>query len=104
MEVKDKQESNLNTSRITLARFELTRSQTSLFLILSLIGIFMLPFTLADDIFLNLFRFLFTILPDYLIDSSHRPEDYLIYNFFPILIRIIISTIFPSINSFLGSE
>ena len=94
MEVKDKQESNLNTSRITLARFELTRSQTSLFLILSLIGIFMLPFTLAEEVFLNLFQFLFSILPDYLIDSSHRPEGYLIFSFFPILIRIIVSTIF----------
>jgi len=94
MEVKEKQESHLNYSRMTLARFELTRSQTSLFLILSLIGIFMIPFNLAGDIFLNLFQFLFSTLPDYLIDSSYRPEDYLIYNFFPILIRIIISTIF----------
>ena len=94
MEVKDKQESNFNTSRITLARFELTRSQTSLFLILSLVGVFLVPFTLAGDIFLNLFQFLFSILPDYLIDSSHRPEDYLVYTFSPILIRICVSTIF----------
>ena len=94
MEVKDKKESDLNYSRITLARFELTRSQTSLFLILSLIGVFMIPFTLAGDIFLNLFQFLFSTLPDYLADSSHRPEDYLTYHFFPILIRISVSIIF----------
>ena len=94
MEVKEKQESHLNCSRMTLARFELTSSQTSLFLILSLIGIFIVPYNLAGDIFLNLFQFLFSILPDYLIDSSYRPEDYLIYTFFPILIRIIVSTIF----------
>ena len=94
MEVKDKKEPYLYTSLRTLAGFELTRSQTSLFLILSLVGIFMVPFTLAGDIFLNLFQFLFSILPDYLIDSSYRPEDYLVYTFFPILIRLIISTIY----------
>ena len=94
MEVKEKQESHLNNSPMTLFRFELNRSQTSLFLILSLIGIFLIPYNLAVDIFLNLFQFLFRILPAYLSEPFHYPEDYLIYNFFPILIRIIISTIF----------
>jgi len=94
MEVKEKQESHLNYSPMTLFRFELNRSQTSLFLILSLIGIFMLPFILAGDIFLNLFNFLFSTLPNYLLEPDYRPEDYLIYNFFPILIKLIESTIF----------
>ncbi|MBY9008228.1 MAG: hypothetical protein KGD74_00020 [Candidatus Lokiarchaeota archaeon] len=94
MEVKEKQESNLNYSQMTLFRFELNRSQTSLFLILSLIGIFMLPFMLAGDIFLNLFQFLFSILPAYLSEPIHYHEDYLIYPFFRVLISIIISTIF----------
>jgi hypothetical protein len=94
MEVKEKQEPNLNYSLMTLFRFELNRSQTSLFLILSLIGIFMLPFILAGDIFLNLFQFLFSILPAYLSEPYHYHEEYLIYNFFPILIKLIESTIF----------
>ena len=94
LEVKKKPESGLSISRITLFGFELNRSQTSLFLILSLIGIFMLPFTLAGDIFLNLFNFLFSTLPNYLLEPDYRPEDYLIYHFFPILIRLIESTIF----------
>ena len=64
MEVKEKQEPTLNYFPMTLFRFELNRSQTSLFLILSLIGIFMLPFNLAGDIFLNLFQFLFSTLPN----------------------------------------
>jgi hypothetical protein len=94
MEVKETQESHLTYSQMTLARFELNRSQTSLFLILSLMGIFMLPFTLAGDVFLNLFQFIFHTLPAYLSDPSHYLGDYLIYHFFPILIRIIISIIF----------
>lgn len=94
MEVKEKQEPNLNYSPMTLFGFELNRSQTSLFLILSLMGIFMLPMNLAGDIFLNLFQFLFSTVPNYLLEPYHRPEDYLIYNFFPILISIIRSTIF----------
>ena len=94
MEVKEKQESHLNNSPMTLFRFELNRSQTSLFLILSLIGIFLIPFNLAGDIFLNLFQFLFHTLPTYLSEPQYYHEDYLIYHFFPILIRIIISTIF----------
>jgi len=94
LEVKKTPESGLSISRITLFGFELNRSQTSLFLILSLIGIFMLPFTLAGDIFLNLFNFLFSTLPNYLLEPDYRPEDYLVYHFFPILIRLIESTIF----------
>ncbi len=94
MEVKEKQESHLNYSPMTLFKFELNRSQTSLFLILSLIGIFMLPFTLAGDIFLNLFQFLFSILPAYLSEPQHYHENYLIYPLFRPLISIIISTIY----------
>jgi hypothetical protein len=94
MEVKEKQEPNLNYSPMTLFRFELNRSQTSLFLILSLMGIFMLPFILAGDIFLNLFQFLFSTLPAYLSEPQHYHEDYLIYPFFRTLISIIIYTIY----------
>jgi len=49
MEVGEKYETPLNDSRTTLFRFELNRSQASLFLIISLIGIFMLPFLLAQN-------------------------------------------------------
>jgi len=94
MEVKEKQEPNLNYFPMTLFGFELNRSQTSLFLILSLIGIFMLPFTIAGDIFLNLFQFLFSTLPIYLFEPQHYHEDYLFNHFFPILIRLIESVIF----------
>jgi len=94
MEAKEKQESHLNNSPMTLFRFELNRSQTSLFLILSFMGIFMLPYNLAADIFLNLFQFLFATLPAYLSEPQYYHKDYLIYNFFPILIMVIIHTIF----------
>ncbi|NVM43425.1 MAG: hypothetical protein HWN79_00775 [Candidatus Lokiarchaeota archaeon] len=94
MEDKEKQKSGFNNSGLKLFRFELSRSHTSLFLILSILGIFMIPSTLAGDVFINLFNFLFYTLPEYLLDSSYRPENYLIYHFFPILIRIIVSTIF----------
>ena len=94
MEVKKKYESHLTGSRMTLFGFDLNRSQTSLFLMLSLIGIFMLPFTLAGDIFLNLFQSIFSTLPTYLSEPELYHEDYLIYHFWPIIIRIIISTIF----------
>jgi len=94
MEVEEKYESNLNGSRTTLFGFELNRSQASLFLIISLIGIFMLPFSLAGEIFLNLFQFIFSTLPTYLSEPAVYHEDYLTYHFWPIIIRIIISTIF----------
>lgn len=93
LEVKEKQESGLSISRMTLFGFELNSSQTSLFLILSLIGIFMIPFNLAGEIFLNLFQFLFAALPAYLSEPQYYHEDYLIYHFYPILIRIIIFAI-----------
>lgn len=68
MEIKEKQESNLSNSQQTLFGFELNRAQTSLFLILSLIGVFILPFLLAAQIFFNLFQLFFNYLPRYLKD------------------------------------
>jgi Ca2+/H+ antiporter len=94
MDVEESYELHKNSTRMTLFGFELNRSQTSLFLILSLIGIFMLPFTLAGEIFLNLFQFLFSILPDYLSEPERYHEGYLVYYLSPIIIRIIIYTIF----------
>lgn len=98
MQDKGSQESDFKDSQTTLFRFELNRSQTSLFLILSLIGIFMIPSNLAGDVFLNLFSFLFVALPSYLSDPSHYHPDYLIYNFFPIIINIIVYTLLLTLS------
>ncbi len=94
MEVKEKKESNQGISQLTLFGFELNRPQTSLILILSLIGIFILPIMLAGDIFLNLFQLLFNSLPAYLSDPSHYSENYLSSSFSPILISLFRSTIY----------
>jgi len=94
MKITEKSDSHLNDSRMTLFRFELSRTQSSLFLMLSLIGIFMLSFTLAGEVFLNLFQFIFSTLPFYLAEPEPYHEDYLVYHFWPIIIRIIIYTIF----------
>lgn len=94
MEVKEKREPNLSITQQTLFRFELNRAQTSLILILSLIGIFMLPIILAGDIFLNLFQLLFNSLPAYLSDPSHYSENYLSSSFSPILILLLRSTLY----------
>lgn len=98
MENKEGQDADFKSSQLTLFKFELNRSQTSMFLILSLIGVFMIPYILAGDVFLNLFSFLFVSLPSYLSDPSHYHPDYLIYNFYPIIINIIINTLFLTLS------
>ncbi len=62
-------ESNPNDSRMTLFRFELSQSQSSLFLILSFIGIFMLSINLIVYIFFGLFDILFFYLPTFQFDE-----------------------------------
>jgi hypothetical protein len=59
MEANEKKISNLNNSCLTLFGFVLNRSQTILFLILSVIGIFMLPLILSFEIFSKLFHEIF---------------------------------------------
>lgn len=94
MEVNEKYETKTNNSRITLFRFELSPTQKILFLILSLIGVLYIPFILAGEIFLNLFQSLFVSLPAYLSNPEIYHEDYLFYNFAPVITSIIIYSIF----------
>jgi len=94
MEVKETYETKTNNSRITLFKFELSPTQKILFLILSLIGVLFLPFILAGDIFLNLFQSIFGSLPAYLSNPEIYHEDYLFYNFAPVITSIIIYSIF----------
>ena len=94
MAVKELYETKTNNSRITLYRFELNPTQKILFLILSLIGVLLLPFMLAGDIFINLFQAIFVSLPAYLANPEYYHEDYLFYNFSPFITNIIIYSIF----------
>ena len=98
MEDNEKNKSFITNSQLTLFKFELNRSQTSLFLILSLMGIFMLPFYLAQEIFLSLFQFIFSVIPNYIEEPGIRPEGYLIRHFIPIITNIILFTIFLSLS------
>ncbi|MFX0023029.1 MAG: hypothetical protein ACFE9S_11950 [Candidatus Hermodarchaeota archaeon] len=58
-----------NNSRMTLFRFELSQSQSSLFLILSLIGVIMLSIRLIVYIFFGLFDIIFFYLPTFQFDE-----------------------------------
>ncbi|MFX0083024.1 MAG: hypothetical protein ACFE94_14840 [Candidatus Hodarchaeota archaeon] len=98
MKDEEKIKSPETDSQLTLFRFELNRSQASLLLVLALMGIFMLPFNLAGDIFLNLFQLIFSILPSYLENPEVYHEDYLFYHFTPIIISIILSSIFLTLS------
>ena len=98
MKEEVKNDSPTSDSKLTLFRFELNLSQASLFLILSVMGIFMVSFLLAGEIFLNLFQFIFSVIPIYLEDPGVYHEDYLFYHFIPIITRIIISIIFLSLS------
>lgn len=96
MKVKENDELNLNNSQIVLFGFELNPSQTTLFLILSFIGIFILPLILAEEIFLRLFQILFVDLPNYFsLPEEYRPFPFksLFYFLAPTLINIIVISI-----------
>ncbi|MBY8992321.1 MAG: hypothetical protein KGD58_16365 [Candidatus Lokiarchaeota archaeon] len=97
MEVKEDFNTKTNNSQITLFGFELNRSQTVLFLILSVIGIFMLPLMLAIEIFTNLFKAIFFDVPNYLHIIEHFPiyrqELWFFYIFSPIITRIFVASI-----------
>ncbi|HEC40311.1 hypothetical protein LCGC14_0744620 [marine sediment metagenome] len=96
--IEEKNKSPISKSTITLFRFELNHSQASLFLILSLTGIFMLPYLLAGDIFLNLFQHIFYTIPRYMENPGVYVEDYLFRSLFPIVLSIIQSVIFLSMS------
>jgi len=98
MKEEVKNESPTSDSKLTLFRFELNRSQASLFLISSVMGIFIVSFLLAGDIFLNLFQFIFSVVPGYLENPGVYHEDYLFYHLIPIITRIIVSIIFLSLS------
>ncbi|MFX1573693.1 MAG: hypothetical protein ACFFB0_13165 [Promethearchaeota archaeon] len=99
MKVKEENESNQKKTSLILFRFELNRTQTTLFLILSLIGIFLFPSILAGIIFYDLFQSIFVELPSY--DKLYRYyhfiykdyEHFLFGTFAPVITNIIIHTI-----------
>ena len=99
MEVKERYESNLKNPHLILFGFELNRAQTTLFLILSLIGVFILPSILAVTIFLYLFNSIFVDLPSYHELYRHYRlfyEDYehfLFGIFAPVITSIIVYSI-----------
>lgn len=100
MEVKEVFNTKNNNSRIILFRFELNPTQKLLFLIISVVGVLFLPFMIAGDIFLNLFQSIFVSLPAYLSNPDSYHDDYLFYNFSPVITSIIIYSIFFSLSIF----
>ncbi len=98
IEDDEKNKPIISSSQLTLFKFELSRSQVSLFLVLSVMGIFMVSFLLVGDIFLNLFQFIFSTVPRYLENPGVYHEDYLFYNSIPIIIRIVVNIIFISLS------
>ncbi len=98
MEENEKNKPIISSSQLTLFKFELSRSQVSLFLVLSVMGIFMVSFLISGDIFINLFQFIFSTVPRYLENPGVYHEDYLFYNSIPIIIRIVVNIIFISLS------
>jgi len=94
MKVEEKYESSLNDSQLVLLGFELNRSQTTLILILSFIGLFMVTFELAIGISFNLFQFIFVVIPTYMEYPEVYHDLYLYYYFAPVITGIIKSSIF----------
>jgi hypothetical protein len=86
-----------NTEQVVLFGFELNRSQTVLFLILSVTGIFILPLFLAIEIFSNLFQVIFFHVPNYLVIIEHFPvyynELWFFYYFAPYITRILVNSL-----------
>jgi hypothetical protein len=94
MKVEKKNESQVNDSKVIVLGFELNHTQTILVLTVSLIGIFINFHSLAQSIFLSLFQFFFSTLPQFLNEPEPYHPDYPIYNFVPILTNIITNVIF----------
>lgn len=95
MEAEEKYESSLNDSQLVLFGFELNRSQTTLVLIFSFIGLFMTTFELAIGIFYGLFDFIFVELPFCLDHPEYCNGLFHHLSFTPSIISgIIISGIF----------
>lgn len=84
----------LNTIKTVLFKFELNRTQSMITLIISLIGIFILPLILASEIFVNLFQNIFVAIPSYFSDPEHYAELYLFNNLAPNITRMIIFSVF----------
>ncbi|MFX1573692.1 MAG: hypothetical protein ACFFB0_13160 [Promethearchaeota archaeon] len=85
---------NLPNSYLKLFGFELNYAQAKSFLILSLIGIFLLPLFLAIEIFVNLFWVIFIQIPFYMsLPAIYKqwPLSWVIFWYFaPVVIRIIV--------------
>ncbi|MFX1390132.1 MAG: hypothetical protein ACFE9Z_08730 [Promethearchaeota archaeon] len=85
-----------SANRLLLFGFELSHTQRSLFLVLSVIGILYLPFTFLT-VFVDLFQDLCITLPFYfssMFPESRRTPLWFHFIFTPHIIRIIVSSIF----------
>ncbi len=98
MENDEKNKPVINSSQLTLFKFELSSSQASLFLVLSVMGIFMVSILLVGEVFLNLFQFIYFTVPTYLENPGVYHEDYLFYHVVPVITRIIVYIIFVSLS------
>jgi len=101
MEVIEDNKSKLTNSKVILFGFELTRTQSTLLLIISFVGILYLPYTLIEEVLYNLFQTLFVSLPFYF--SPTLPEylrtDFWFYYFFAShIVRIIVTTALLSLS------
>ncbi|NHJ25775.1 MAG: hypothetical protein EAX89_14430, partial [Candidatus Lokiarchaeota archaeon] len=92
--MKENFELEMNSSKTVLFNFELNRTQSTITLIISLIGIFILPLILASEIFINLFQNIFVAIPSYFSDPEHYAELYLFNNLAPNITRMIIFSVF----------
>jgi len=93
MEVKEQKSENLNDSQLILFGFELNRSQTTLVLIFSLVGLFTTTIELSMNIF-TLLNNLFLAIPGYLSQPNVYHKFHFYYNFAPVITRIIVFSIF----------
>lgn len=98
MKAEKKSEPSANESKFILFRFELSRSQAILVLIVAFMGVLVIANTLAESIFLNLFQFLFYILPMVSAEPGLYHPGYLTYHFIPIISGIIVSIILLSLS------
>lgn len=100
MEFKKQTEFDSLNARNVLFGFELSRTQTLMIMIFSLIGVFLIPFFLAGDISFNLISELIDTLPAYLSDPSRYDNSYLYYHFAPVITSISINSIFLCLSIF----
>jgi hypothetical protein len=96
--METKEMNKIGSKGVVLFGFELNHSQTVLFLILSIIGIYMLPLFLAIEIFSYLFQAIFFDVPNHfrIIKTfpAYRTNLWFLYFYAPVITRIFVVSIF----------